>query len=185
MQYYFMSVYWWSSVIAPGGITVCFILGDGAVVDDASIQRTKGWKMDQQLLRFVTKDNIQVEELPWGPHDWLCRPGMVEAEQLLLVRVHMPPGKAHQFHHHPALEEIIYVLEGKAEQWVEQDSRILEAGDVAHIPIGVVHGTYNPFETTLRFLAILGPAKFEGPALVDVCTEEPWCKLKEPVIYKD
>ena len=139
--------------------------------------------MHNELLRFVTADDIQVEELPWGPHDWLCRPGLTDAEGLLLVRVRMPPGKAHQFHHHPAMEEIIYVLEGQAEQWVDREHRILRPGEMAHIPLGVVHGTYNPFETTLRFLAILSPAKFSGPALVDVCQEEPWRGLKTPVVY--
>lgn len=141
--------------------------------------------MDETLRRFVTAGDIEVEELPWGPHDWLARPGLVDAEQLLLVRVHMPPGKAHQFHYHPAMEEIIYVVEGQAEQWVEQDHRILQPGEIAHIPTGMVHGTYNPFDTTLRFLAILSPAKFEGPALVDVCQEEPWCALKTPVVYAE
>jgi quercetin dioxygenase-like cupin family protein len=81
------------------------------------------------------------------------------------------------------MEEIIYVLEGRAEQWVDREHRILAAGEMAHIPRGVVHGTYNPFDATLRFLAILGPAKFQGPALVDVCREEPWCSLKKPVDY--
>jgi len=139
--------------------------------------------MHPELLRFVTRDDIQVEQLPWGPHDWLCRPGLVDAEKLLLVRVHMPPGKAHQFHHHPAMEEIIYVLEGKAEQWVDRESHVLQPGEMAHIPLGMVHGTYNPFDTTLRFLAILSPAKFGGPALVDVCQQEPWRSLKPPVVY--
>ena len=138
----------------------------------------------QDLLRFVMQNDIQVEQLPWGPHDWLCRPGLVAAEQLLLVRVHMPPGKSHQFHTHPELEEIIYVLEGRAEQWVDREHRTLAAGEMAHIPRGVVHGTYNPFDVTLRFLAILGPAKFSGPALVDVSTEEPWRTLKTPVNYE-
>ena len=133
--------------------------------------------------RFVATGDFEVEELPWGPHDWLCRPGFVDADNLLLVRVHMPAGKAHQFHHHPAMEEIIFVLEGEAEQWVEEESQILRAGDLAHIPMGVVHGTYNNSTEVLRFLAILGPARFEGPALVDVCQEEPWCSLKTPVQY--
>jgi len=141
--------------------------------------------MNPSLRRFITADDIEVEELPWGPHDWLCRPSMVAAEQLLLVRVHMPPGKAHQFHYHPAMEEIIYVLEGQAEQWVQQEQRVLAAGEMAHIPLGLVHGTYNPFDTTLRFLAILSPAKFDGPALVDVCQEEPWCQFKQPVVYTE
>lgn len=127
--------------------------------------------------RFVKAGDFEIEELPWGPHDWLCRPGLVDAEKLLLVRVHMPPGQAHRFHRHPAMEEIIYVLEGQAEQWVERESRILGPGDMAHIPIDVVHGTYNPFGTTLRFLAILSPARFEGPALIDVSAQAPWCSL--------
>ena len=136
-----------------------------------------------EFLRFVTRDQVEVEELPWGPHAWLARPGLVEAEKLLLVRVAMPPGKAHQFHRHPEMEEIIYVLSGQAEQWVEWEQRILGPGEIAHIPVDVVHGTYNPFETVLEFLAILSPAKFEGPALIDVCEEMPWSDLKEPVIY--
>ncbi|HEV8454610.1 MAG TPA: hypothetical protein VGQ24_06950, partial [Gemmatimonadales bacterium] len=61
-------------------------------------------------MRFVTSAEMQVEPSPWGPHEWLCRPGLTEAEGLLLVRVRMPVGRAHQFHRHPALEEIIYVI---------------------------------------------------------------------------
>jgi quercetin dioxygenase-like cupin family protein len=129
-------------------------------------------------LRFVTAKEMQVEHLPWGPHDWLCRPGLVEAEQLLLVRVHMPPGKAHAFHRHPEMEEIIYILEGTAEQWVDREKRILGPGEIAHIPKDVVHGTYNIGQQTLRFLAILSPAKIQGPPLIDMSQEEPWKSLR-------
>ena len=137
---------------------------------------------DSRARRFVTGADVEVEELPWGPHDWLCRPGIVDAKDLLLVRVHMPPGKAHQFHRHPAMEEIIYILEGRAEQWVDREKRILGPGETAHIPKDVVHGTYNAGEQTLRFLAILSPAIFEGPALIDVHQEEPWRSLRAPMI---
>jgi quercetin dioxygenase-like cupin family protein len=132
-------------------------------------------------LRFVTVRDMQVEQLPWGPHDWLCRPGLTQAENLLLVRVHMPPGKAHAFHRHPAMEEIIYVIAGVAEQWVDRDARNLGPGEMAHVPRDVVHGTYNAGADTLVFLAILSPATIEGPALVDVSHEEPWRSLKAPV----
>jgi quercetin dioxygenase-like cupin family protein len=129
-------------------------------------------------LRFVTAADVAVEELPWGPHEWLSRPGLTDAEQLLLVRVRMPPGKGHAFHRHPAMEEIIYVVSGVAEQWVDRTSRTLGPGDSAHIPADVVHGTYNAGHETLVFLAILSPATFEGPALIDVSTEEPWASLR-------
>jgi quercetin dioxygenase-like cupin family protein len=134
---------------------------------------------------FVTKPEVQVEPSPWGPHEWLSRPGLTAADQLLMVRVLMPPGRAHQFHRHPAMEEIIYVVSGTAEQWVDHERRRLGPGDIAHIPANVVHGTYNAGDDTLVFLAILSPATFEGPALVDVHLEEPWRSLREPMTFSD
>ena len=134
--------------------------------------------MSDQATRFVTSENMVVEQLPWGPHDWLCRPDIVEAEKLLVVRVNMPPGQAHEFHRHPEMEEVIYIVEGKAEQWVDREMRILGPGDSAHIPMNMVHGTYNAGDTTLVLLAILSPAKIEGPPLVDVSQEEPWKSLR-------
>jgi quercetin dioxygenase-like cupin family protein len=135
--------------------------------------------------RFVTRSTLEVDLSPWGPHEWISRPGLTAAEQLLMVRVLMPPGRAHQFHRHPAMEEIIYVVSGKAEQWVDHDARLLGPGDAAHIPADVVHGTYNAGDDTLVFLAILSPARFEGPALVDVHLEDPWRSLKTPMSFAD
>jgi quercetin dioxygenase-like cupin family protein len=132
-------------------------------------------------LRFVTAGELQIETLDWGPHEWLCRPGLTDAENLMLVRVRMPPGQGHAFHRHPAMEEIIYVVSGRAEQWVDQSRRILEEGDIAHIPTDVVHATYNAGDATLVFLAILSPAEFEGPALVDVSEEAPWNGLRNAI----
>lgn len=133
--------------------------------------------------RFVSSAELQVEPSPWGPHEWLSRPGLTDAAQLLMVRVRMPAGTAHQFHRHPTMEEIIYVISGTAEQWVDREKRVLGPGDMAHIPMDVVHGTYNAGADTLVFLAILSPAKFEGPALVDVHQDEPWRTLHPPMTF--
>ena len=75
-------------------------------------------------------------------------------------------------------QEIIYVISGKAEQWVDQKMSILGPGDSAHIPMDIVHGTYNAGEVDLVFLAILSPAVFDGPALVDVSGDVAWCHLR-------
>ena len=130
------------------------------------------------VLRFIAQDDVQVEELPWGPHEWISREGLTEADHLLLVRVTMPPGNAHAFHRHPCMEEIIYVISGTAEQWVDRDSQTLGPGDAAHIPMDMVHGTYNAGDEDLVFLAILSPAKFDGEVLVDVSGDEPWIDMR-------
>ncbi|MFN0008065.1 MAG: cupin domain-containing protein [Planctomycetota bacterium] len=129
------------------------------------------------FLRFVTSAEAQVEVLPWGPHEWLSRAGMTDARQLQVVRVTMPPGKSHAFHRHPKLEEVLYVVSGRAEQWVGREKRVLAAGELAFVPTNEVHGTYNVFDAPVVFLAVLSPAVFEGPALVDVSQEEPWRSL--------
>ena len=131
----------------------------------------------EHCFRFVTSAEAQVEVLPWGPHEWLSRAGLTAAKQLQLVRVTMPPGKAHAFHRHPHMEELLYYVSGRAEQWVGREKRVLGPGQVAHVPTDEVHGTYNVFDEPVVFLAVLSPAVFEGPALVDVSHEEPWRSL--------
>jgi quercetin dioxygenase-like cupin family protein len=131
-------------------------------------------------LRFVSSSDVVVEQLPWGPHEWLVRDDLTENVQLMAVRVTMPAGAAHQFHRHPRMEEMLYYVSGRAEQWVGDRKRILGPGDVAHVPIDEVHGTYNVFDEPVVFVAILSPARFDGPALIDVSSDEPWCSLKTP-----
>lgn len=136
-------------------------------------------------LRFLGLDDVELETQPTGLHHWLSKPGLTEAEQLVLCRVYMPPGEGHQFHRHPALEEIIYVLRGTAEQWVGEERRLLAAGEMAHIPKDLIHATYNGGEETLEFLAILSPAEYEGPFAIDVFEEEPWRSLRPPLERTD
>ena len=128
--------------------------------------------------RFVTAAEKVDYQSPWTLEEWLCRNDIVNNEHLMMVRANMEPGKDHPFHCHPTREELIYVLSGKAEQWVGKEKRILGAGDMAFIPMGEVHGTYNPFEETLVFLAILSPAKADEPGIVDMSQEEPWKSLR-------
>ena len=96
----------------------------------------------------------------------------------------MRPGAGHQFHFHPALEEIIYVVEGVAEQWVDREKRRLKAGEIAFIPKGVVHAIHNPSARPMTFLAVLSPAQAKGPFLVDCYNDEPWRSLRKPFAYR-
>jgi quercetin dioxygenase-like cupin family protein len=128
--------------------------------------------------RFITTAEALKEEYKGRTNYWLCRPEVCEAQDIQICRAVLPGGEGHNFHTHPELEEVIYVLEGQVEQWVEQEKRLLGPGETAHIPRGIVHATFNPTSEDAVILAILSPAAAKGPFLVDVSAEEPWCRLR-------
>jgi quercetin dioxygenase-like cupin family protein len=128
--------------------------------------------------RFVTAAEKVDFLSPWTLEEWLCRGDVVPNKELLMVRANMEPKRSHPFHTHPTREEIIYIISGRAEQWCGREHRILGPGEMVLIPKGEVHGTYNPFNERLVFLAILSPANAAEPGIVDVSHEEPWKSLR-------
>lgn len=140
--------------------------------------------MAPQDRRFVEFADAFREISPWTRNEWLCRPDIVAADKILLVRANMDPMHCHPFHFHPYREEVTYVLYGQAEQWVGKERRILRAGDMAHIPAGTIHAMYNPHGEPLVFLAILSPAHLPArqagePDPVDVSSQEPWASIRQ------
>lgn len=106
-----------------------------------------------------------------GPRDGLA--GIVAIEATFL------PGKCHDFHRHPGQEEVIYVIEGTIEQWVESEKQALSAGDSVVVPASAVHATFNDGEAPAKILAILSPAVGEdGYGVEDVSGEQPWASLR-------
>lgn len=128
---------------------------------------------------FLTEIEALKEDFKGRTNFWLCRPEIANSEDLQLCRAVIPAGEGHNFHRHPELEEIIYVLSGQVEQWVEQEMRILNPGEIAHIPRDVVHATFNSSKGDAEILAILSPAATVGPFLVDMASEEPWSSLRQ------
>ncbi len=129
--------------------------------------------------RFVTAAEKVDYLSPWTLEEWLCRSDIVNNEHLMMVRANMEPGRSHPFHSHPTREEMIYIISGKAEQWVGRQKRILGPGEMAFIPMGEIHGTWNAGNETLVFLAILSPAKADEAGIVDHSEEEPWKSLRK------
>ena len=135
------------------------------------------------MKHFITSTEVEHGDFPWCHVEWLSKPELVGAKELLLVRATFPAGEAHNFHRHPGREEIIYVLSGRAEQWVGAEKRNLGAGELAHIPKNTPHATFNPGPEPLKFLAILSPVEAPGEFTVDVFHEEPWVTLCPPKKY--
>ena len=89
------------------------------------------------------------------------------------------PGKSHAFHRHPNQEEVIYVLDGELEQWVEDERRLLQAGDAVVVPAAVVHASYNVSDRPVKILAVLSPCVGdEGYEVEELADVEPWRSLR-------
>lgn len=86
--------------------------------------------------------------------------------KLILNESWNDPGVGAPTHMHPdGLEELILVVEGTAEFWIDGEHSILEAGDLAIMPPYVHHGFKNVGEDTLHVLAIFSSAT--APTIFD------------------
>jgi len=131
------------------------------------------------LGKFTATAEVERETLDWGVLGWLSRPSTTGAKDLVVIEVNLKPGFGHNFHKHPDQEEVIYVVEGQVEQWIEKESQLLSAGDSVFIGADVVHASFNVSGDEAKLLAILGPCVGEGGyELVEGFDQEPWKSLR-------
>jgi len=129
--------------------------------------------------KFIGSGEARREELEWGALGWLSSPAASAAKNLVVIEVTFNPGGGHNFHKHPNQEEVLYVIEGEVEQWIDLEKRTLGPGDSAFVGAGVVHASFNVGEGNAKLLAILGPSVGpEGYELVDVADQEPWASQR-------
>ena len=129
--------------------------------------------------RFILGSQVERDQLDWGSLGWLSRPSTTGAEDLVVIEVNFLPGSGHNFHKHPDQEEVIYVVQGQVEQWLEQSKQVLGPGDSIFIPKNVVHASFNVFDQPVKVLAILGPCVTEaGYVSVEMADQEPWKSLR-------
>ncbi|MEW6360222.1 MAG: cupin domain-containing protein [Planctomycetota bacterium] len=110
---------------------------------------------------FVEEDDVETQVFGWGRLAWLSEPRVTRAERFSAGVVTLEPGKGHDVHNHPGVEEILYVLEGKGIQMVDvegaREEREVGAGVMIHIPPDWFHSTINTGDGPMRLLAIYAP----------------------------
>ena len=68
------------------------------------------------------------------------------------------PGSGNQLHVHRREDEVAYVLEGALEIRLADQTVVVEAGSVAHLPKNIPHAIRNPLKTPSRYLFMTIPA---------------------------
>lgn len=83
------------------------------------------------------------------------------AAQLCVFEQWIAPGAGAPAHFHP-VEEVLTVLTGEAEIWIEDQRMTVRCGQSAIVPAGKRHGFRNSGNVELHIHAILAAAVFEA-----------------------
>jgi quercetin dioxygenase-like cupin family protein len=83
------------------------------------------------------------------------------AAQLCIFEQWIAPGAGAPTHSHP-VEEVLTVLEGEAEIWLDDLRAIVCAGQSLIVPAGRSHGFRNSGTVTLHLQAVLASPVFEA-----------------------
>ena len=129
--------------------------------------------------KFIKADQVERDQMGGGSLGWLSRPSTTGAKDLVVIEVTWQPGTGHGFHKHPTQEEVIYIIDGEVEQWLDNEKMILGPGDSVFIEADVVHASYNDTDKPATMLAILAPCQGDdGYVTIDVFEEEPWKSMR-------
>ena len=129
--------------------------------------------------RFFSRDELSWETPYWGRMAWVARPDVTGSRDIVGGEVEFAPGGFHHFHYHPGQEEVLYVLEGRIEQWVDREHRVLGPGESAFVGRDVVHASFNVSEVPSRIVVVVGPCVgYQGYVAVEVADREPWNELR-------
>src|SRR4051812_18978073 len=83
------------------------------------------------------------------------------ATQLCIFEQWIAPGNGAPTHSHP-VEEVLTVLSGEAEMWLDDDRAIVSAGQSLIVPARRNHGFRNSGNATLHLHAVLAAPVFEA-----------------------
>jgi mannose-6-phosphate isomerase-like protein (cupin superfamily) len=112
-------------------------------------------------MQTIDHQRQPIEEWRLGVTTRMHVSSVMGSMQLCLFEQWCEHGRGAPMHLH-AVEEVLTVLEGTAEMWIEDERTTLKAGQSMIIPAGRRHGFSNIGETTLHVQAILAAPIFEA-----------------------
>jgi quercetin dioxygenase-like cupin family protein len=83
----------------------------------------------------------------------------IGGERVLLCRVRYDPGKQVPWHAHEDTEQVMFILDGEVEMTIEDETRMLEAGDVVVVNRGLHHKLFS--ENGVTFMEALAPVPLD------------------------
>lgn len=112
-------------------------------------------------MKIGNPDDLPIEEWRVGVRTRMLTSAQNGATQLCMFEQWVMPGNGAPTHSHP-VEEVLTVLSGEAEMWLDQEKTIVKAGQSLIVPARRLHGFRNSGVETLHLQAVLASPIFEA-----------------------
>lgn len=118
--------------------------------------------MSAPQIKVMRTTEVPSENYAWGALHWLTSAATNGARELTLGHTTVAPGGRNPLHRHPNCEEVLYVLAGEIEHFVEGTPRLrMKAGEAILIPRNLKHQAINVGTTQAELLVAFSSANRE------------------------
>lgn len=88
----------------------------------------------------------------WGSIQWLMSEKLVPGAAMTFGIVEIKAGVSNPTHIHPNCDEILFLIEGKLDHRLGDETIPMRAGDAIYVPMGIIHGALNTGASVARMV---------------------------------
>ena len=109
-------------------------------------------------VRVVSLEDIPVQELPGRKLQWLVTPETLGVEKIGIAIMNCPAhSTVRPLHGHRDTEEVLLILGGQGEAWVDGETAPFKKGDAVLLPTNSKHMVRNTGDEPLITASIFSP----------------------------
>lgn len=109
-------------------------------------------------VRIASQKDIEVLNLEGRDLQWIVTPETIGSEKLSIAIMNCPAGSiVRPMHSHKDIEEVILILEGEGEAYVDGDRAFFKKGDAVLFPVNSKHQVRNTGDGPLITASIFTP----------------------------
>lgn len=125
-------------------------------------------------VRVVSPEEVPVQQMPGRTLQWLATRETLGSEKLSIALMTCPVGSAARpVHGHRDVEEVVYVVEGEGEAWVDGETAPFGRGDVVLFPANALHMVRNTGASPLVMVCVFAPPTTTAAYILSDI-EDPW-----------
>lgn len=109
-------------------------------------------------MKVIQETDVEEKRIPGRFIRWIADNKTLQPKYLSCCLIRVPPGETVQpAHSHPQGEELIYIMSGSGEAWVEGKIRPIRAGTALLFEQGSVHMIRNVGNEEMKVICFFAP----------------------------